>query len=156
MASPTQWTWVWVNSGSWWWTGRPGVLQFMGSLRVRHDGVNWTELCYLEWAIFSYFFVCLLISCWKLGINYYNTVNLWKSDSPHTHAPMHNWICFKLLKTVVVFFFWDFFKLFLQILLLVCDHWSVCVLLACVWQMFMLTSLNVESLIGCLLQCCKP
>ena len=30
-ASPTQWTWVWVNSGSWWWTGRPGVLQSMGS-----------------------------------------------------------------------------------------------------------------------------
>ena len=30
-ASPTQWTWVWVNSGSWWWTGRPGMLQFMGS-----------------------------------------------------------------------------------------------------------------------------
>ena len=37
MASPTQWTWVWVNSGSWWWTGRPGELQSMGSLRVRHD-----------------------------------------------------------------------------------------------------------------------
>ena len=37
MASPTQWTWIWVNSGSWWWTGRPGVLQFMGSQRVRHD-----------------------------------------------------------------------------------------------------------------------
>ena len=37
MASPTQWTWVWVDSGSWWWTGRPGVLQFMGSQRVRHD-----------------------------------------------------------------------------------------------------------------------
>ena len=30
MASPTQWTWVWVNSGSWWWTGRPGVLRFIG------------------------------------------------------------------------------------------------------------------------------
>ena len=30
MASPTQWTWVWVDSGSWWWTGRPGVLRFMG------------------------------------------------------------------------------------------------------------------------------
>ena len=42
MASLTQWTWVWVNSGSWWWTGRPGVLQSMGSQRVRH---NWaTEL----------------------------------------------------------------------------------------------------------------
>ena len=37
MASPTQWTWVWVNSGSWWWTGRPGVLWPMGSQRVRYD-----------------------------------------------------------------------------------------------------------------------
>ena len=37
MASLTQWAWVWVNSGSWWWTGRPGVLQSMGSQRVRHD-----------------------------------------------------------------------------------------------------------------------
>ena len=42
MASPTQWTWVWINSGSWWWTGRPGVLQSMGSQRVRQDWV--TEL----------------------------------------------------------------------------------------------------------------
>ena len=42
MASPTRWTWVWASSGSWWWTGRPGVLQSMGSQRVRH---NWaTEL----------------------------------------------------------------------------------------------------------------
>jgi len=58
MASPTRWTWVWVNSGSCWWTGRPGVLQFMGSKRVRHDWVtelNWTELrdvC--AWHIWSY------------------------------------------------------------------------------------------------------
>ena len=47
MESPTRWIWVWVNSGSWWWTGRPGVLRFMGSQRVRHDWVNelnWTEL----------------------------------------------------------------------------------------------------------------
>ena len=46
MESLTQWIWVWVNSGSWWWTGRPGVLQSMGSQRVRHDWVtelNWTE-----------------------------------------------------------------------------------------------------------------
>ena len=42
MASPTQWTWVWVNSSSWWWTGRPGVLQSMGTQRVGHDWV--TEL----------------------------------------------------------------------------------------------------------------
>ena len=37
MASLTRWTWVWVNSGGWWWTGRPGVLRFMGSQRVGHD-----------------------------------------------------------------------------------------------------------------------
>ena len=37
MTSPTRWTCVWVNSGSWWWTGRPGMLQFMGSQRVRLD-----------------------------------------------------------------------------------------------------------------------
>ena len=47
MASPTRWTWVWVNSGNWWWTGRPGVLQFIGSQRVGHDWVtelNWAGL----------------------------------------------------------------------------------------------------------------
>ena len=45
MASATQWTWVWVNSRSWWWTGRPGMLWFMGSKRVRHNWateLNWT------------------------------------------------------------------------------------------------------------------
>ena len=47
MASPTRWTWVWVNSGSWWWTGRTGVLRFMGLQRVGHDWVtelNWNAL----------------------------------------------------------------------------------------------------------------
>ena len=46
MAAPTRWTWVWVNSGSWWWTERPGMLQSMGSQRVGHDWeteLNWTE-----------------------------------------------------------------------------------------------------------------
>ena len=45
MASPTQWTWVWVNSGSWWWTGKIGMLRFMGSQRVGHDHateLNWS------------------------------------------------------------------------------------------------------------------
>ena len=46
MASPTQWTWVWVDSGSWWWTGRPGVLWFMGSQRAGHDWA--TELMWLN------------------------------------------------------------------------------------------------------------
>ena len=43
MASQTRWTWVWVNSGSWWWTGRPGVLWFMGS-QSRTWLSYWTEL----------------------------------------------------------------------------------------------------------------
>ena len=58
--SPTQWTRVWVNSRNWWWTGRPGVLQSMGSPRVREDwatDLNWTDVgsipllwsrCYLQ------------------------------------------------------------------------------------------------------------
>ena len=45
MTSLTQWTGVWVSSGSWWWTRKPSVLQSMGSQRVRHDWVrlNWTD-----------------------------------------------------------------------------------------------------------------
>ena len=46
MASPTRFTCTWGSSGSWWWTGRPGVLQFMGSKRVGHswaNELNWTE-----------------------------------------------------------------------------------------------------------------
>ena len=46
MASPTQWSWVLVDPGNWWWTGRPGVLRFMESQRVGHDWateLNWTE-----------------------------------------------------------------------------------------------------------------
>ena len=47
MASLTQWTWVWVNSGSWWWTGKPDVLLFMGSQKVGYywaTELNWTKL----------------------------------------------------------------------------------------------------------------
>ena len=44
MASLTRWTWVWMNSGSWWWTGRPGVLQFMGSHKSWTRLSDWTEL----------------------------------------------------------------------------------------------------------------
>ena len=51
MASPTGWTWVWVNSGSWWWTGKLGMLRFMGSQRVRHDWA--TELNWIEAPYFS-------------------------------------------------------------------------------------------------------
>ena len=51
MASPTQWTWVWVNSWSWWWIGRPDVLWFMGSQKVGHDWAteltDWTDAPYI-------------------------------------------------------------------------------------------------------------
>ena len=48
------WTWVWVNLGSLWWTGRPGVLRFMGSQRVGHDWaseLNWTDVKYNHFTI---------------------------------------------------------------------------------------------------------
>ena len=60
MASPTQWTWVWVNSRSWWWTGRPGMLRFMVSQRVRHDWA--TELNCSMSGSNCYFLTCIQIS----------------------------------------------------------------------------------------------
>ena len=74
MASPTQWTWVWVDSRSWWWTGRPGMLRFMGSQRVGHNWateLNWTDSHGLSiaflWVVektpstaFFWFFFCLV------------------------------------------------------------------------------------------------
>ena len=59
MASPTQWTWVWINSRSRRWTGRPGMLLFMGSQRVGHDWateLNWTEVTELQWCSFDLHF----------------------------------------------------------------------------------------------------
>ena len=47
MASPTRWTWVWASSGSWWWTGKPGVLQSMGSQSWTRLS-DWTELTSLR------------------------------------------------------------------------------------------------------------
>ena len=51
IASQTQWTWVWASSGSWWLTWRPGVLQSMGSQRVRHNWVTWTEMEKRVWEL---------------------------------------------------------------------------------------------------------
>ena len=83
MASLTQWTWVWVNSGSWWWTGRPGVLQSMGSQRVGHDWVtalnlfialhrccfkkNWSFVTILYWHYFSNSFCLFCVSVPHFG-----------------------------------------------------------------------------------------
>ena len=73
MVSPTRWTWVWVNSGSWWWTGRPGVLRFMGSKRVGHDWV--TEVT--DW----------LIQVTELVVVGALILNLCWLESPHSWQP---------------------------------------------------------------------
>ena len=64
MASPTRWTWVWVNSGHWWSTGRPGVLQFLGSQRVGHNWateLNWNK-CYLCGLLFYSYHMAMFLS----------------------------------------------------------------------------------------------
>ena len=74
MAPLTRWTWVWVNSRSWWWTGRPGMLWFMGSQRVGHDWA--TEL---NWRFFPHLrdleviFTCFYIIKLYLSFHFLNT-----------------------------------------------------------------------------------
>ena len=74
MASPTQWTWVWENSRSWWWTGNPGVLQgvwSMGSQRLRHDWateLNWTNDFWGENCLHQSIYILNLL-CWYLLFN---------------------------------------------------------------------------------------
>ena len=70
MASPTPGTWVWVNFRSWQWTGRPGVLQSMGSQRVGHDWA--TEL--IDWYIYTY--IPWTVQVW--------IVHIWTAQSPLT------------------------------------------------------------------------
>ena len=74
MASLTQWTWVWGNSGGWQWTMRPGILRSMGSQRVRHDWateLNWPGNTFpLLWR----FYVNLILNCnfkWTVPNNDY-------------------------------------------------------------------------------------
>ena len=69
MASPTQLTWVWASSGSWWWTGKPGMLQSMGSQRVGHDWVaelNWTMEYVLCRAVLSHLW--LFVTPWAVAL----------------------------------------------------------------------------------------
>ena len=66
MASLTQWMWIWVSSGSWWWTEKPGMLQSMGSPRVRHNWgtelKNWTDFFAL---IMRKAFLSVLANLWN-------------------------------------------------------------------------------------------
>ena len=67
IASPTWWAQVLVSSGSWWWTGRPGVLQFMGSQRVGHDWeLNWIQMMYRKLTSSTSLYSSSFIFCLKI------------------------------------------------------------------------------------------
>ena len=74
MASLTRWTWVWVNSGSWWWTGRPGVLRFMRLQRVGHDWATdliWSDLIlqkFKQTSLWLFKVFCISIEIVKLFV----------------------------------------------------------------------------------------
>ena len=84
----TQWTWVWASSRSWWWTGKPGMLQFMGSQRVKHDWV--TELnCWANMQKTSRY-ICF---SW----DHKNSQFSWESQCFHRlpfHPPKHSMYAF--------------------------------------------------------------
>ena len=90
MASLTRWTWVWVNSGSWWWPGRPGVPQSMGSQRVRHVS-DWTELQTL-----TFMLLWLFKTFWSSQIS--NTSPAFYAQRMVTSSFMRRWrwffVCF--------------------------------------------------------------
>ena len=90
MASPTPWTWVWVNSGSWWWTGRPCVLRFMGWQRVGHDW--WTELnCVPFFLVFVYLLSIFFFAAhsWSLLLSIFD---LWLPRVSCINMLTHNYI----------------------------------------------------------------
>ena len=131
MASPTWWTWVWVKSGSWWWTERPGMLWFIGLQRVRHDWaieLDWIHL--LPWV-----FACLWIpffgstdknsdSCLKTAMT------VWLSVTKPTRVSIHRYCTLFFSKIVKLYWFhyfaslWEFFSAKLKGQGLVTDHWS--------------------------------
>ena len=116
MASPTGWTWVWVSSGSWWWTGKTGVLQSMGLQRVELDWVTeliWSceevgkyEICYCRWfrqsaqALFFSSKLPMGISCWHVA-PIINSRTMWgKQTSSGTQGKKSKTNC--LLKHTLV------------------------------------------------------
>ena len=110
MASPAQWTWVWVNSRSWWWTGRPGLLQLMGSQNVRQDWVteltdwtnwtNWLTNCSLRKAFLSFLVILwnsafrwVYLSFSPLFFTSLLFTAIWKASSDGHFAFLHSFYC---------------------------------------------------------------
>ena len=93
MASRTWWTWVWVNSGSWWWTGSPGVLRFMGLQRVRQDWVtevNWKPLAkknlFKDWLVSFWSYVPELKPEYVVQRPSVSGLGLLRAESPITFS----------------------------------------------------------------------
>ena len=112
MASLTQWTWVSVNSESWWWTGRPDVLWFMGSQTVRHDWEteqNWTDtsliiICssYMKNAI------VILIGAYSETLDWFEDMVLYNnisSSNPWNIVYIFIYLCF--LSLISISYFWS-------------------------------------------------
>ena len=72
MASLTRWTWVWVSTGSWWWTGKPGMLQSMGSQSQTWLS-DWTDLDDSSYVVWLSFMPCTFFS-WAINNNYLDFV----------------------------------------------------------------------------------
>ena len=112
MASPTQWTWVWVNSGSWWWTGRTGVLWFMG-LQSQTQLSNWTELgsqlCTRNSSVttenISSFLPCFFVGCLPPSLSFCLR-GIWSAFLPSPVSSKFYYI-FRQRNLSFLFFFWD-------------------------------------------------
>ena len=106
MASTTQWTWVWVNSGSSWWTGRPGMLRFMGSQRVGHNWateLNWTDRKFVKICKRNSEWVHEMIIWFHWGhLSTYEESSIFKT-LPFQQSELHELT--KICVYVVVFFF---------------------------------------------------
>ena len=91
MASPTRWTWVWVSSRSWWWTGKPDILQSIGFQRVGHDWgteLNW----YPEPTVFEKIWFRNPASCWLVTNIIYLYLPSWKKTISRERSRIRNYI----------------------------------------------------------------
>ena len=94
MTSPTGWTWVWASSGSWWWTGKPGMLPSVGSQRAGHD--CWTDDCWTE--PICYYFLSLPLT-WKSTLNIPWKDWCWSYSSRLWPPGLKSWLIGKSLDT---------------------------------------------------------
>ena len=111
MASPTRWTWVWLNSGSWCWPGRPGVLQFTGLQIVRHDWateLNWSDGNKSLRLFFFFFFFNEIFRVWEPNSDWLD-INL-KDDKFWTEVGLSWWSQVRIQSTYMTstpFTYWS-------------------------------------------------